>query len=69
MYSMNNLKAGRPSRKEKAIISVQKTLKNTTRMNINLPKYFHKMLKQKALDENSSITDLVKKALGEYMSK
>lgn len=66
---MSNLKTGRPSKKEKAISSVQSTLEDTIRMNINIPKGLHKNIKQKALDEDSSITDLVKKALDKYMSK
>ena len=41
----------------------------TIRMNINLPKSFHKQIKQKALDQDISVTDLVIKALNIYLDK
>lgn len=67
---MSLLKAGRPlSKKEKAIASVKDTEEETIRMNVNIPKAFHKKIKQKALDEDTTVTDIVIKALTEYMSK
>jgi hypothetical protein len=66
---MSQLKTGRPSRKDKAIAAVQETQKNIIRMNINIPKSFYKIIKQRALDEDTSITEIVKKSLNEYMSK
>lgn len=66
---MSQLKTGRPSKKDKAIASVQETQEDTIRMNVNIPKDFYKKIKQKALDENTTVTDIVKQALNEYMSK
>ena len=61
---MSMLKTGRPSkeRKEKAIASVQK-LDETVRLNINVPKAFYKLIKQKALDQEITITELVVQTL------
>jgi len=39
----------------------------TVRMNVNISKSFYKKIKQAALDEDSSITELVKKALLNYL--
>ena len=66
---MSNLKTGRPSRKEKAIASIQDLKVETVRMNINMPKELYKQVKLKALEEDSNITDLVKRLLENYMSK
>jgi hypothetical protein len=66
---MSILKAGRPSKKEKAIASVQETKEEMIRMNINISKTFYKQIKQKALDQDTTITEIVIKALNEYMSK
>ena len=66
---MNTLKTGRPSRKEKIIASVQKIDEATIRMNVNIPKELHKRIKQKALNEDITITELVMKAVNEYLSK
>jgi hypothetical protein len=66
---MSVLKAGRPSRKEKALAEVQGSRDEMIRMNINMPKIFYKKIKQKALDEDITITDLVIKATKEYISK
>ena len=65
---MSTLKTGRPSRKEKAIASVQEEQETTVRMNVNLPKTFYKKLKQKALNEDTTVTEIVKKALQSYIS-
>lgn len=66
---MSQLKTGRPSKKDKAIASVQETQEGTIRMNVNIPKDFYKKIKQKALNEDTTVTDIVKQALNEYMSK
>lgn len=66
---MSTLKAGRPSRKDKAIASVQDQQEKMIRLNVNVSKSFYKQIKQKALDEESNVTEIVKKALIEYMSK
>ncbi len=66
---MNLLKTGRPSRKEKAIAAIQNSQEETVRMNINIPRSFHKKIKQKALDENITVTELVCKSVNEYMKK
>ena len=66
---MSILKTGRPSRKEKAIADVQNLQDETIRMNINIPKVFYKKIKQKALDDDMTVTELVIKALKTYISK
>ena len=66
---MSKLKTGRPSKKDKAIASVQKTQEDTVRMNVNISKNFYKKIKQTALNEDLTVTDIVKKALNEYMNK
>lgn len=66
---MNMLKTGRPSNKHKAISAVQENDSEMIRMNINIVKSFHKEVKQFALDQDITVTELVKKALIEYMSK
>lgn len=67
---MSILKSGRPSRKEKALAEVSNpTRDETIRMNINMSKGFYKKIKQRALDEDITITDLVLKATEEYILK
>lgn len=66
---MTLLRTGRPSKKDKAIASVQDCGEETVRMNVNIPKQFYKKIKQRALDEDTTITELVVKAVYEYMSK
>jgi hypothetical protein len=66
---MSNLKTGRPSRKDKAIASMQDLKIETVRMNINMPKDLYKQVKLKALEEDSNITDLVKRLLEDHISK
>lgn len=66
---MNKLKTGRPSKKDKAIASVQKLHEETIRMNVNITKSLHKKIKQKALDEDTNATMIVKEALEKYMKK
>lgn len=66
---MSKLKTGHPSRKGKAIASGQGRQEDTIRMNVNITKSFYKQIKQRALDEDSNVTEIVKKALNEYMNK
>jgi hypothetical protein len=66
---MSMLKAGRPSKKDKAINAVQETNDGMVRMNINIPKPFHKEIKKFALEQDITVTELVKKALNNYMSR
>lgn len=68
---MKILKAGRPttSKKEKALASIQNTQDESIRMNVNILKSFHKRVKQCALNEDTTVTDIVLKALKEYMNK
>ena len=66
---MKTLKIGRPTNKQKAIKDVRNLKDGTIRMNINLPRDFHKQIKQKALDENITVTELVCRAVKEYLSK
>lgn len=66
---MTLLKSGRPTNKQKAIEEVQKMKEDTVRMNVNISKVFHKQIKQKALDENITVTELVCKSVKEYISK
>lgn len=66
---MKTLKTGRPTNKQQAIMEVQNLKNGTIRMNVNVPRAFHKQIKQKALDENITVTELVSKAVKEYMSK
>ena len=40
-----------------------------TKMNVNVPKSFYKRIKQKALDEDTSVTEIVIRALSQYLNK
>ncbi len=68
---MNSLKTGRPTtgKKEKAHTSIRDTQEEFIRMNVNISKAFHKQVKQRALDEDTTVTEIVMKALKEYISK
>ncbi len=68
---MSILKAGRPttSKKEKALASIQDIQDEFIRMNVNISKAFHKKIKQRALDEDTTVTEIVMKALEKYLSK
>ena len=66
---MSNLKTGRPSRKDKAIASIQDVKVETVRMNINMPKDLYKQVKLRALEEDCNITGLVKRLLEGYVSR
>jgi hypothetical protein len=66
---MSALKTGRPSRKEKVIASVQEKQEDIIKMNVNMPRSFHKKIKQRALDDDATITEIVMKALEDYLKK
>ncbi len=68
---MSILKVGRPSlsQKEKAVSSIQELKEETIRMNVNIPKSFHKKIKQFALDKDITVTELVVKALADYIKE
>lgn len=68
---MKLLKAGRPSsnKKDKAISSVQETGENYMKMNVNIEKSFYKQIKQRALNDDTTVREIVTKALKDYMSK
>lgn len=66
---MIKLKAGRPSKKDKAIASVQKSHGETIRMNVNIAKSLHRKIKQKALDEDTNVATIVREALEKHMKK
>lgn len=66
---MSTLKAGRPSvNKEKALKQLEDK-SDIMKMNINIQKKFHKEIKRYALESDITITDLIHKALQEYMKK
>jgi hypothetical protein len=66
---MSILKTGRPSKnKEKLLSSVRDNIE-FIKMNVNIPKSLHKKIKQKTLDEDTTVTELVITALDEVVSK
>lgn len=66
---MSILKAGRPSKTEKAIAAVQSSQEQESMMNVSFPKTFYKKVKQYAINQDITIKELVFKALNEYMNK
>jgi hypothetical protein len=68
---MKLLKAGRPTsnKKDKAIDSVVKANENYTKISLSILKSFHKQVKQRALDDDMTVTELVNRALEEYLNK
>ena len=69
---MSMLKVGRPSasKKQKAINEVKELDKEgIVKMNINVERAFYKQIKQKALDEDTTVTELVTRVVNEYISK
>lgn len=65
---MSMLKTGRPTREAKAIAAVT-SVTETIRMSVNLPKGLHKKLKQKALDDETTITEIVLQLLEKHVSR
>jgi hypothetical protein len=66
---MKLLKAGRPINKEKAIAQLREEDDPFVRMNVNIRKSFHKKIKQRALDDSTTVTEIVFKAINDYLSK
>tara|TARA_B100001093_G_C26497461_1_gene871721 strand:- start:296 stop:490 length:195 start_codon:yes stop_codon:yes gene_type:complete len=64
---MSILKSGRPSENKKILNNLQE--KGTVKINMNIPKSFHKKIKRLATDHDITLTDLVKNALYKYMNK
>lgn len=66
------LQGGRPTRKTpaKSLNDLkQESAEPIVRLNANVPKSWHKRLRQRALDEDITVTELVMKAVDQYMSK
>jgi hypothetical protein len=68
------LKAGRPTKeketREKTLADLKaEVAPPIARLNANVPKPLLKRLKQRALDEDTTLTDVVIKAVNEYLSK
>lgn len=64
---MSMLKSGRPSaNKEKILNNLQE---ETVKINMNIPKSFHKEIKKFAIDHDMTLTDLVKSSLYKYINK
>lgn len=55
--------------KEKALLAVQNVQEENVRINVNVPKSFHKKIKLWAVEKNITVTELVLNALNEHMSK
>lgn len=66
---MSLLKIGRPSIKKEKILNQLRDEKDIMKMNINIQRSFHKEIKRYALEKDITLTELISKALQEYMSK
>jgi len=64
------LSAGRPSQKlpPKTLASLRNEGEKA-RLNVDMPKAFYRQIKQRALDEDTTVSELVIKALTEYLSE
>jgi hypothetical protein len=64
------LSAGRPSQKlpPRTLASLRGEGEKA-RLNVDLPKTLYRQIKQRALDEDSTITELILKAVTEYLHK
>jgi hypothetical protein len=66
------LKAGRPTQETPAptLDDLKQSLTGPiARLNANVPKPWYKRVKQRALDEDITVTELVVKAVDEYLGK
>jgi hypothetical protein len=63
------LSAGRPSQKlpPKTLASLRDEAK--ARLNADIPKALYRQVKQRALDEETTVTELIIKAVSAYLSK
>ncbi len=67
---MTIMKAGRPTSKQAAIEMVRDEENQVVaKLSINIPKTLHKQLKLKALNEDTTITEIILKAIGEHLIK
>lgn len=69
---MSLLKAGRPSisNKDKALAEIKnQSTDDLVKTSLNIPKKLHKDIKRKAIDQDITATDLIIKALSEYVKK
>ena len=66
---MTILKAGRPTNKQKAIELVREDKEVLEMVCFKMSKSLHKQLKQRALDEDTSATDIIIKTVKEYLNK
>lgn len=66
---MSILKPGRPTNKQKAIEGVRDIKETFIRMNVNITKDFHKKIKQRALDQDITVTELIHKAVDKYLNE
>ena len=65
---MSMLKAGRPSNlKDKAIAVVRNDINVTSKVTVNFPKTLHKQVKQFAVDQDTTITEVLLQAVTIYM--
>jgi hypothetical protein len=62
------LSAGRPSQKlpPKTLASLRD--EDKARLNADIPKVLYRKVKQRALDEDTTITEIILKALNKYLS-
>jgi predicted HicB family RNase H-like nuclease len=66
---MSVLKTGRPSMDKVAAFKLMEEKQEVTKMNLNIPKSFHKEIKRYALEHDITLTELIHKSLQEYMKK
>ena len=64
---MSISKNRRTNKKEKATNLLKDSQEDTIRMNINVPRNFYKKVKLKAVEEDSTISNLVIKAIENYI--
>jgi hypothetical protein len=62
------LKSGRPSANKERILNKLQT-EEVVKINMNIPKSFHKEIKKFAIDHDMTLTDLVKSSLYKYIYK
>lgn len=65
---MSVLKAGRPSNDKMKLMN-ELAKEETIKMNININKQFHKEVKQYALSNDMTVTDLILTSLRLYMKR
>ncbi len=63
------IKAGRPSKNKPSATISEIKKSGKTRLNVDVSKELYKNVRIKALEDEMTVTDLVKTALHEYLSK